>query len=377
MQTPLTDKLEITVASRYDSYDDDSSSVGSRVSSMFSFAYRPTENVLLRGSAGQTFRAPDMHYVYAGSSSYFTGVTDYRVCYVRSGGTASRPAIFGNASGCDDSSTIRGRFQGNTLLEEEDGENYYLGFVWDVAEGLSFTMDAFHVKLEGAVTNLDVQNIANREGYCLYGEYFAEWLGNGDAVDFAGVNCEQTLASIVRNEPSEFSEFEFGTYNSITTYNTNQSFEEFQGVDTTLRYSFSTESAGDFNFVVYNSNIVSRKRKEDANSDTVELLDIYLYEPRSQQTATSTWRYDDWRVSLYLDRTGHTEQYYGEKGDPFIVANLSVGYNFSADLDVRATISNIEDKMPEKDSAYGHPFFNRSYYSIFGRAVYVSATYRF
>ena len=107
------------------------------------------------------------------------------------------------------------------------------------------------------------------------------------------------------------------------------------------------------------------------------MLDYYLYEPRSQQTATTTWRYDDWRVSLFMDRTGHTEQYYGEKGDPFITANLSVGYNYSADLSLRATVANIEDKMPEKDSAYGFPFFNRSYYSIFGRAVYVSASYRF
>ena len=58
---------------------------------------------------------------------------------------------------------------------------------------------------------------------------------------------------------------------------------------------------------------ILKKRKEDANSDTLELLDYYLYEPRSQQTATTTWRYDDWRVSLFMDRTGHTEQYYGEK----------------------------------------------------------------
>ena len=374
---PVHPKLEVTAALRSDEYDDESSAVGRRQSAMINFAYRPNDNFLLRGGAGQSFRAPDMHYVYAGSSSYFTGVTDYRQCFIRSGGTANRPPVFNNAAGCDVSYTIKGRFQGNTLLEEEDGENYNLGFVWDISEGLSFTMDAFHVKLEGAVTNLDVQNIANREGYCLYGERFATWLGNGNAVNFAGVNCEQTLASVVRNAPGEFSDLDFGDFDSITTYNTNQSFEEFQGVDTTLRYNFSTESAGDFGFVVYNSNIISRKNKEDANAETIELLDYYLYEPRSQQTATTTWRYDDWRVSLFMDRTGHTEQYYGQKGDPFITANLSVGYNFSADLSLRATVANIEDKMPEKDSAYGHPFFNRSYYSIFGRAVYVSASYRF
>ena len=235
-------------------------------------------------------------------------------------------------------------------------------------------MDAVQVKLEGAVTNLSVQAIANREGFCTFGQDFASWLNDSN---FAGVNCTETLASIIRQTPGDLDTDGIGNYDEITYFNTIQSFEEFQGIDTTLRYNFSTESAGDFGFTLYNSNIISRKRKEDANSDTLELLDYYLYEPRSQQTATTTWRYDDWRVSLFMDRTGHTEQYYGEKGDPFIKANLSVGYNYSADLSLRATVANIEDKMPEKDSAYGFPFFNRSYYSIFGRAVYLSASYRF
>ena len=362
---PVLPKLELTAALRSDEYDDESSAVGRRQSAMLNFAYRPNDKFLLRGGASESFRAPDMHYVYAGSSSYFTSVTDYYQCF------ATGVPTF---QACDNSSTIKGRFQGNKALEEESGENYYLGFVWDVSEGLSFTMDAFHVKLEGAVTNLDVQNIANREGYCLEGEAFATWLNNSN---FAGINCTETLAAIKRATPGDLDTDGIGAYDEITTYNTNQSFEEFQGIDTTLRYNFSTESAGDFGFVLYNSNIISRKRKEDSNSDTLELLDYYLYEPRSQQTATTTWRYDDWRVSLFMDRTGHTEQYYGEKGDPFITANLSVGYNYSADLALRATIANIEDKMPEKDSAYGWPYFNRSYYSIFGRAVYVSASYRF
>ena len=81
LAAPINDKLEVTFATRYDSYDDDSSSVGSRVSSMFNFAYRPTEDFLLRGSAGQTFRAPDMHYIYSQPSSVFSYGTDYPQCY--------------------------------------------------------------------------------------------------------------------------------------------------------------------------------------------------------------------------------------------------------------------------------------------------------
>ena len=366
---PVTTKLDVTAALRTDSYDDESSAVGRRNSAMLNFAYRPNDKFLLRGSAGESFRAPDMHYVYAGSSSYFTGVTDVRACF---------EAGIATPSACDDYDlTIKGRFQGNTELAEESGENYSLGFVWDFAEGASFTLDAFHVKLEGAVENLDVQAIANREAFCINGDEFATWLNDAN---FNGVDCTETLAAVQR-ETTQVGQIgndgALGDIEEITTYNRNQAFEEFVGVDTTLRYSFSTETRGDWRFVLYNSNILSRKFKGDETSDTIEILNAYLYEPRSQQTATTSWIYNDWSVSWYMDRLGHTEQFFGEKADPFITHNLGVRYNYSADLSLRASITNLEDKMPEKDSAYGFPYFNRGYYSIFGRAFYVSAQYRF
>ena len=368
---PVTPKLELTAALRSDEYDNKSSTVGRRQSAMINFAYRPNDKFLLRGSVSESFRAPDMHYVYAGNSSYFSSVTDHRACFFS--GVPS-------AGNCDDSYTIRGKFRGNPLLDAESGENFSVGFVWDYTEGGSFTFDAFQVILEDAVTNVDVTNLAAREAYC-----YAVDEGRGDDFenyyndsDFSSVNCSEVLPNVVRGTTTEeFSNSNLPNITEITTFNTNQTMQEYVGIDTTLRYSFSTESAGDFSFVIYNSNILSRNFKVDDISEEIDYLDTYIYQPRSQQNATALWRFDDWRVSLFLDRTGHMEQYYGEKGDPFIVANLSVGYNFSADFDLRATVSNLEDKMPEKDSAYGFPWFNRGYYSIFGRAVYVSATYRF
>ena len=368
---PVTPKLELTAALRSDEYDNESSTVGRRQSAMINFAYRPNDKFLLRGSVSESFRAPDMHYVFAGNSSYFDSVTDHRACFFSGVPSAGQ---------CDDSYTIRGKFRGNPLLDAESGENFSVGFVWDYTEGGSFTLDAFQVILEDAVTNVDVTNLAAREAYC-----YAVDEGRGDDFesyyndsDFSSVNCSDVLPNVVRGTTTEeFSNSNLPNITEITTFNTNQTMQEYVGIDTTLRYSFSTESAGDFSFVIYNSNILSRNFKVDDISEEIDYLDTYIYQPRSQQNATALWRFDDWRVSLFLDRTGHMEQYYGEKGDPFIVANLSVGYNFSADFDLRATVSNLEDKMPEKDSAYGFPWFNRGYYSIFGRAVYVSATYRF
>ena len=365
---PVTPKLEVTAALRSDEYDKVSSTVGRKQSAMLSFAYRPNDKLLVRGSASESFRAPDMHYVFAGNSSYFSSVTDYRACYSSGVPTAGQCGDFGY--------TIRGKFRGNPLLDAEEGDNYSLGIVWDYAEGGSFTMDLFQVVLEGAVTNVDVSNLAAREAYCTAADQsdFERFYNDSD---FSSVNCADTLANVVRGTPGEFDSDGLGDITEITTFNRNQTMQEYIGVDTTWRYSFSTESAGDFSFVVYNSNIISRNFKVDDISDEIDYLDEYIYQPRSQQNATALWRYDDWRVSLFLDRTGHMEQYYGEKGDPFITANLSVGYNFSADFSLRGTISNLEDKMPEKDSAYGFPWFNRNYYSIFGRAVYISASYRF
>ena len=365
---PISAKFDSTIALRSDEYDDESSAVGRRQSAMVNFAYRPNAKLLVRGSAAQSFRAPDMHYVYAGSSSYFDSVTDYAKCYQAN---PNAPYI-----DCEEGGTIKGRFEGNKKLEEESGENFSLGFVWDVAEGMSFSMDAFHIMLDGAVVNLDTQTIANREGFCLYGASFGEWIGN----DYSDVNCVTTLASIKRGDTSLIPGSDastLGDIEEIKTYNSNQQYEEFLGVDTTFRYSFSTENAGDWRVMIMNSNYLDRNRKEDAASPEVNILDSYIYQTRSAQNMTIGWRYDDWNVTYYVDRTGHTEQYYGQKGDPFLNENLTIGYRYNADLDLRFGIANIWDRMPERDSAYGYPYFNQGYYSVMGRSFTLSGNYRF
>ena len=70
MAYPLTN-LEISLASRLE-YDDQSSS-DNKKNCMASFAYR--KDFLLRGSWTETFRAPDMHYIYSQPSSVSYGLT--------------------------------------------------------------------------------------------------------------------------------------------------------------------------------------------------------------------------------------------------------------------------------------------------------------
>ena len=108
-----------------------------------------------------------------------------------------------------------------------------------------------------------------------------------------------------------------------------------------------------------------------------KFVDYYIYEPRSQQNVSINWRYQDWSTTLFMDRLGHMEIYNGEKTDPHIISNLSTFYNYSPDLSLYLSVRNIDDKMPQRDAAYGYPYYNTSYFSAFGRYVSAGFNYRF
>jgi outer membrane receptor protein involved in Fe transport len=80
-------------------YDDASSNVGSRLSNMVNFAYRPNSDLLIRGSFSETFRAPDMNYLFAGTSSgFYNGILDWVGCYAYA---AQRPKAGADITECD------------------------------------------------------------------------------------------------------------------------------------------------------------------------------------------------------------------------------------------------------------------------------------
>ena len=112
----------MTIASRYDEYDDASSNVGSRLSNMINFAYRPNASLLIRGSASETFRAPDMNYLFQNESSgFYNSLTDWTKCYAFVLSGDPDYASYQTYQDCEISTpSVRGFFSGNTELEEEE-----------------------------------------------------------------------------------------------------------------------------------------------------------------------------------------------------------------------------------------------------------------
>ena len=303
--------------------------VGARKSNMFSFAYRPNDDVLIRGSASQSFRAPDMNYLFQeASSGFYNGFQDYVACYAY---YISDPVTYNYSDYRDcevGSGSVKANLSGNSALEEEEGDNYQLGLVWNITENLDFTIDLYEVMLERAVTRESPYTINYAEGKCTYGDAFQEFMND----EFPDRNCEDVYSQIIRGpavDEVDGSILPIGTFEEVFPRYSNQSYLNYEGADWTIRYRLETLNAGDFYFNVTSSHILKSASKFDDYSDEQDALDAYLYEPRSQQNASVNWRYEDWSVTLFADRTGHMEAYNGTKTDPHIIMNLSTSYRLS------------------------------------------------
>jgi outer membrane receptor protein involved in Fe transport len=351
LASQVTDKLEVNVASN--------------------------DDVLVRGSISESFRAPDMNYLFQeASSGFYNGFQDYVACYAY---YISDPATYNYTDYRDcevGSGSVKANLSGNSQLEEEEGENFQLGLVWNITENLDFTIDLYEVMLERAVTRESPYTINYAEGKCTYGDAFQEFMRD----EVPDRNCEDVYSQIIRGDttdPISGDLLPIGSFEEVFPRYSNQSYLNYEGADWSMNYRYETLNAGDFYFAVSSSHILKSASKFDDYSDEEDALDVYLYEPRSQQNASVRWVYEDWSVSLFADRTGHMEAYNGTKTDPHIIMNLSTNYRYSPDLSFYLSVRNLEDKMPQKDAAYGFPYYNQNYFSAFGRYITVGGSYTF
>ena len=377
---PVSDKLEMTIASRFDEYDDASSNVGSRLSNMVNFAYRPNSSLLIRGSASETFRAPDMNYLFQNESSgFYNSLTDYTKCYAFYLSGDAQYANYDSYRDCEISTpSVRGFFSGNTELEEEEGENFQLGLVWSVNDNTTFTIDLYQVLLDQSVSIESPSGLNLAEGKCRFGDDFVRFM---ESDNIPSRDCDVVLGKITRDpitiNPINGLPTLFGDWLTVRPDYVNQSSMEYQGIDWNWNKRVETENAGDFYINVLSSHIIAVYSKFDALSDEIEYLSSYTYEPRSQQNMSVSWVYQDFSTTLFVDRLGHMEWGSRGKSDPHITSNITTRYNYSPDLNVFFSIRNLDDKMPQKDPGYGYPYYNRNYFSAFGRYYSAGFNYRF
>lgn len=376
-RVPILNSLTANIAGRYDKYDD-ITAVDDATTLNFGLEWRPFSSLLLRGSYATSFRAPDMQLVYAQGAASYSTILDEYAC--RSGnylGQTGGPRTVAQCGVTGDvtSYQTQSRIAGNPLLKEEEGESWGYGFVWDIIDNMSLSVDYYRIKLEDRASQLSAGYILQNEANCRLGV-----MRDGSAFQHSSdsVFCQNIYGMITRTDAPGTSLD--GRLQTLNTAYINTAFQEVSGVDANFKYNFNTDRLGRFFFDIGYTIRMTDKSKQFEEDELVDYRDMWDYDPRSRVRGSVGWAYNDWNVNLFGSRLG-ANQNWAETGrlSPYITYNLQVAHNFTPQTRVEFTVVNLTDNQYRFDETYtGYPYFY-AYNGAdpLGRRFYMSVSHRF
>jgi outer membrane receptor protein involved in Fe transport len=290
LRVPLLESLIANVAGRYDRYD--AVRNGAKSTYQTGLEWRPFSNLLVRGSYGTSFRAPDMHYVYALPSSGISDFTDYVAC--AEGGRI--------AGGCprdtykiEDATVQRG---GTPDLKYEEGDSYTVGFVWDAFENFSFSADYWDISIDNIIADIDAESLLKTEAYCTRnpdGTPGSGFTPDGSALALppSAEWCAEAIRRIDRNGPANVAGNVTIGVNPI-----NRAETQVTGVDVTARYALPDTRIGNWSFNLGYTNLLTYKER---GLSTEPLLDTRKNQnPRTKITTSINWNWQKWNATLLM-----------------------------------------------------------------------------
>ncbi len=359
---PIIDGLDVDIAVRHDNYDD-ASDVGSAVSPRLAISYRPIDTLLLRFTAGESFRAPDLQRLFGATTNAYTTVNDPRFCLDTSQPNTPQPVGSANCDGGPwQQQSINVTTGSNIALEEEEGTNFNIGAVWDITDEWNLTIDYYDVELENIVSVPTSQFLVNQ---CLTPG------GAGNFCEQVNINAQNLIGGV-----------------SATAQNL--SFQAINGVDTTLRYKLETEEVGQFDFTLEYSWIDSLITQLDETRPKVENLGLATL-PDNRANFTVDWTNGDWGATF---RYAYTGEMCGVNGggapdgsclpeefiDTYSIINMSIRYDVGDYGRFSLGINNVANKDPADDPTNNNwPWFfnNGGFSNPIGREISVTYTIEF
>jgi len=143
---PITEDLEVTIAGRSDDYSD----YGSDFSPKISARWQPQEDLTLRASYGQGFRAPSLDILTQLDSESADSVRDPASC-----ANQSLPA------NC--SLQINGTRTANPNLDSENSTQFSAGVAFQPTDWFSMTADYWNTEIENRIKFFSAQVLVNAE----------------------------------------------------------------------------------------------------------------------------------------------------------------------------------------------------------------------
>ena len=298
---PGAKELSVSAATRYSDF----STFGDTVNSKFGLKWRPIDQLLVRATYAEGFRAPTISDLYGGSSQTFESFTDpcdsvYGQAAVDPA-TAARCAAAGLAAdyrqleqgfvpvdGRNQQSPVPFTSGSNPELTPETSKSKTVGLVWSptFAEGLNLSLDWFNIKIENTIVG-DTPDDQLNDCYVL--------------------GVAERCTTFTRDATQ-------GYVNSMLFGSRNAGFIETEGFDFDVAYRYNTDIAGNFTFNLQNT-YVTKNVLKTTNDDTSPLQIYNGFESnfRLRSNLTVGWEMGDFGV------TWGTRYFSGVKEDCYFI----------------------------------------------------------
>ncbi|MHC9086758.1 TonB-dependent receptor plug domain-containing protein [Luteimonas sp. RIT-PG2_3] len=396
---PGAKELAINVASRYSDYD----VFGDTTNSKASFRWRPIEDLLVRGTWAQGFRAPSVSDLYGGTGQTFDYYAD--PCDTVNGAAASNPEIYQRCS-----AAIAG-YADYTYVDDEDGN---VGFQQTGQGGtLAYGGQSGTPFLSGSNPDLTPETSVSRSLGLVYSPQFVTGLGISldwwktridnvvTAFNASGILSDCYVYNIA-SQCAYFTRDENGVVNTLTRIGRNAGYWEIEGYDFEVNYTLPETSYGQFGINVATTYYSNFEIKSDSTDNTTPQAQVgfasedgayfrirsvaSLNWERGNFGATWTARYHSGvKEECYFGDTCNLPDYVDRDGNA--LGQNKTGSNTFNDVQVRwktpwdATISvgvnNVLDRVGPV--MYTQPSSGFSYYGGFdiGRFTYMKYQQRF
>ncbi|RTR34170.1 TonB-dependent receptor [Shewanella atlantica] len=337
---PVTEDLELNLAFRFDDYSD----FGSATTPKVALRYQLIEDLVLRASWGQGFRAPSLSNLYAADSFSADTATDYHYCEQQ--GT---PVAECSAKQYDVTRTA------NSELQPETSDFYNLGAIWNITDNFSSKVEYYNLSIDDVITFVSLSSLLKEEQSVGYGN-----LALGE-IKRAGDNPNGKLLS-------------------ATTPQVNGNGFDTSGIDFNLTYTGLETAAGDFGSTFDLTYVISYDDEEYFDGPVNNQVGRNGM-PEYRFTWVIDWSYGDHSASLltqYIDGQA-------EKTDPNtyeLIGSLPSQTTFDASYTYMASwngkftfgVRNITNEDPVLDSDLE---YDSSLYNLYGRTYTASYTQRF
>ena len=317
---PVLETVTLEGAARYDNY----STFGGETTWKLGATWNVTEEFMVRSVLATGFRAPNVSELFGGNSGSYDYLAD----------------PWGN----EQDAQILVNYTSDNDLKAEESRSFTFGMVWEVADGLSTTLDYWKFDITNAITRLDVQNEMN--------SCFA-----GDSESCSSVNITQS-----------------GDLSNLSSALTNVGSQETSGVDWNISYS------ADNYRINLDTTYLIKFEEDDINYTGTIDGNIGGYSKIKSNLSVSYDITDAFNV-LYNARflRGMDGDYYGESfsTDNVIYHDISMSYNINDALRVTGGMNNIFDKEPEEVLGGNDMGTVPEIYDVVGSRVFASVNYKF